>query len=399
MEPEKKGISRELEQIVTIAFDKYDKDKSGALTEAELAKLLREICGSLGLRDCSEEEMQILLHMIDDSGDGEIQCDELLENFAEVMDWLMVNLGKFDIKGSVIKDNPHFIRGLGKQIKLLERLKRSKKANEADQLATALGGLAGLLNSPGEGLQRAETLGGIKTPDIENEFRPIDSMVNNPVREDEFGENSKSPEIKSRTKSRVRIKTKSSISQGDLSQKDSSQPDRSYKQVRIKSMEKMPLQDIDVDVSECFDNSPANLTQKIDSEEGQSPESQKVVYDNVFPAKKSSFGLKSEFVNLVNKKKISGLSAKLSNLDISKGNDKMGEKIGSKIDRRHKSMNQTQPGSPDKRFQDILSPLKGREGPPQSPLHGDRNLILKMKGRSMGSRQTLANIHNNSVMS
>lgn len=142
MEPEKRGISKELEQIVTIAFDKYDKDKSGALTEAELAKLLREICGSLGLRDCSEDEMQILLHIIDDSGDGEIQCDELLENFAEVMDWLMVNLGKFDIKGSVIKDNPHFIRGLGKQIKLLERLKRSKKANEADQLATALGGLA-----------------------------------------------------------------------------------------------------------------------------------------------------------------------------------------------------------------------------------------------------------------
>jgi hypothetical protein len=225
-------------------------------------------------------------------------------------------------------------------------------------------------------------------------------MMNNPVRDDDFGENSKSPEIKSRTKSRVQIKTELSISEGDLSQRDSSQPSRSYKQVRIKSLEKMPLQDIDADISESFDNNPKNLTQKIDSEEGQSPESQKVVYDNVFPTKKSSFGLKSEFVNLLNKKKSSGLSAKLSNLDISKGNDKMGEKIGSKIDRRHKSMNQTQPGSPDKRFRDILSPLKGREGPPQSPLHGDRNLILKMKGRSMGGRQkTLATIRNNSVMS
>jgi hypothetical protein len=400
MELEKKKISKELEQIVTIAFDKYDKDKSGALTEAELSKLLREICGSLNLRECSEEEMQILLHMIDDSGDGEIQCDELLENFAEVMDWLMVNLGKFDIKGSDIKDNPHFIRGLGKQIKLLERLKRSKKANEADQLANALGGLAGLLNPPNEGLQPTETLMGIKTPDIENEFRPINSMMNNPGREDDFGENSKSPEIKSRTKSRVQIKTELSISQGDLSQRDLSPPSRSYKQVRIKSLEKMPLQDIDVDVSEYFENSPASLTPKIESEEGQSPESQKWVHDNVFPSKKSSFGLKSEFVNLVNKKKGPGMSAKLSNLDISKGNDKMGEKIGSKIDSRHKSLHQTQPGSPDKRFQDILSPLKGRKGPPKSPLHVDQNLILKMKGRSMGGPQkTLATILNNSVMS
>lgn len=150
MEKEKKGISKELEQIVRIAFDKYDKDKSGALTEVELSKLLREICGSLGIRECSEEEMQICLLMIDDSGDGEIQCEELMENFGEVMDWLMVNLGKFNIKGSVIKDNPHFIRGLGKQIKLLERLKRSKKANEADQLGIALGGLAGLLTGVGQ---------------------------------------------------------------------------------------------------------------------------------------------------------------------------------------------------------------------------------------------------------
>ncbi len=111
-----KKASPELTKIVKIAFHKFDKDKSGTLDLDELEKMLREMCQALGLPECDEKQMKKVLRMIDDSGDGALDFDELMKGIPGVMDWLMVNLGRVKTGDQTsFVDNPNFIHGLGKQ--------------------------------------------------------------------------------------------------------------------------------------------------------------------------------------------------------------------------------------------------------------------------------------------
>lgn len=120
-------------------------------------------------------------------------------------------------------------------------------------------------------------------------------MMNNPGGDDDLTENSKSREMVSRTKSRLQTKTDLSMSRGELSPTN-----RKETRVRMVSLEKFPVKDFDVNVSGSFDDNPTSFDPKIESQEGLSPETPKLANANINPGKKSSFGLKSEFVNLVN---------------------------------------------------------------------------------------------------
>merc|ERR1712151_1124558 len=67
-----------------IVFDKYDKDKSGSISKAEL----KDICYSLG-HPLSDAELTIALKVLDEDGNGVI-------SYNEFKDWWAKKESRFD---------------------------------------------------------------------------------------------------------------------------------------------------------------------------------------------------------------------------------------------------------------------------------------------------------------
>merc|ERR1712070_150542 len=99
-----------------IVFDKYDKDKSGTISKDELTN----ICYSLG-HPLNDEQLTIALKLLDESGNGLIECKEFKEWWAkkdgrfdafeseEETQWLTKYIGMFerfdkDKSGQISKD-------------------------------------------------------------------------------------------------------------------------------------------------------------------------------------------------------------------------------------------------------------------------------------------------------
>ena len=122
--------SKELKNLVKKAFDKYDADGSGALDYEELNELIRDMCFHLNLPELGMREMNKILDTVDESGDGEVQFEELLEHVEAVINQLTTCVSGLDISGQDTEynpvDNPQFIRGLGRQLRLFEKLNGRK---------------------------------------------------------------------------------------------------------------------------------------------------------------------------------------------------------------------------------------------------------------------------------
>jgi hypothetical protein len=123
----------ELQKLVKKAFDEYDVDGSGALDYYELNLLINDMCFHLDLSELGMREMRKILDSVDESGDGEVQFEELLEHLETVIAQLTTFVANLNILGGEDTENeynpvdkPKFIRGLGRRIKLFEKLNGRK---------------------------------------------------------------------------------------------------------------------------------------------------------------------------------------------------------------------------------------------------------------------------------
>jgi hypothetical protein len=123
----------ELQKLVKKAFDKYDVDGSGALDYDELNLLINDMCFHLNLPELGMREMNKILDTVDESGDGEVQFEELLEHVETAITQLTTCVANLKMPGGEDTeneynpaDNPKFIRGLGRQLRLFEKLNGRK---------------------------------------------------------------------------------------------------------------------------------------------------------------------------------------------------------------------------------------------------------------------------------
>lgn len=108
-------------------------DGSGALDYEELNLLINDMCLHLNLPELGICEMSKILDTVDESGDGEVQFEELLEHVETVITQLTTCVANLEIpEGEYTEneynpaDNPKFIRGLGRHLRLFEKLNGRK---------------------------------------------------------------------------------------------------------------------------------------------------------------------------------------------------------------------------------------------------------------------------------
>ena len=67
----------EFNKVTTSSFDKYDKDKSGYIEEAELKEVINEMAIQLHIKsDISQDDVKKVLNSIDINKDGKISKEE-----------------------------------------------------------------------------------------------------------------------------------------------------------------------------------------------------------------------------------------------------------------------------------------------------------------------------------
>ena len=152
-------IPRGLELQIKKSFDNYDTDGSGELDPFELQELLNDIADHVKRPHLTTKEMHTALKIIDENGDGEVQYIELLENIGKVLDVVFfaepedkkkekkkqdisfLLKGKTDDEITMVEDDPttmnkNYIKGLGKQIKVFEKMNRKKTLNGISDIET-----------------------------------------------------------------------------------------------------------------------------------------------------------------------------------------------------------------------------------------------------------------------
>lgn len=113
-----------LKKIVKRVFQMYDIDASGNLNQDEFEKLLNDICFALELPKLNQTQLFKILKLMDNDGDGEISYNELIESVGPINDILMSSINLNVDPEAYHNDNPNFIKGLGRQIQLFEKLKK-----------------------------------------------------------------------------------------------------------------------------------------------------------------------------------------------------------------------------------------------------------------------------------
>lgn len=166
---------KELERVVKLAFRKNDLDKTGSLDHEQSIQLIKDIASSLGIPPLSPPQMDQILIMADEDGNGCIDKEELMNKFSEIVDWLLENVtyGTKDCPAS--HNNPAFISGLGKQIKLLEKFKK-RGPNGADEFAVPSQGFS---SSSSRFVKVNDDLSKQTRP-TKKKFVPIKSLLNRP---------------------------------------------------------------------------------------------------------------------------------------------------------------------------------------------------------------------------
>ena len=167
--------SKELERVVKGAFRNNDLDRTGTLDQEQSIQLIRDIASSLGLPPLSPPQMDQILLMADEDGNGCIDKQELMSKFSEIVDWLLENVTHGTKDGPASHNNPAFISGLGKQIKLLEKFKK-RGPNTPDEFVAPSQGFS----SNSSRFVKVNDDLSKQTRPPRKKFVPIKSLINGP---------------------------------------------------------------------------------------------------------------------------------------------------------------------------------------------------------------------------
>lgn len=123
-----KAENKQLKLVVKRAFDIYDADGSGNLDGDELRNLQQDICNAFDQPELTEEQYIQALDILDEDRDGDISYQELLQNMDTINEILNETGHKDDDEDdeNQYRKNPNFIKGLGKQIRQVEKFGRKK---------------------------------------------------------------------------------------------------------------------------------------------------------------------------------------------------------------------------------------------------------------------------------
>lgn len=71
-----------LEKLLQQLFAAYDADNSGQLDKTEIKKLVQDTCTEMGIPQAEEEEIDEMIKLFDDTGDGLFDFDETYDMIA-----------------------------------------------------------------------------------------------------------------------------------------------------------------------------------------------------------------------------------------------------------------------------------------------------------------------------
>lgn len=150
-EPPKNELGS-LMNVVKKAFEIYDTDGSGNLDTGELGELLNIVSECIDLPPISDKQLELCFEVLDTDQDGDVEYKELIKNLTKLNDILhdkdiqrkcTADNPTGDPYGINQKENPKFIKGLGKKMALLDKLKEDKESspNRRRNATTKLGNL------------------------------------------------------------------------------------------------------------------------------------------------------------------------------------------------------------------------------------------------------------------
>ena len=76
---------KKLREIVKVAFDSVDTDKSGQIDESELEKVMAQISNDMGAEPPSKEDVKEVLEHLDTDHSGKIDFDEFKVLIKDVL--------------------------------------------------------------------------------------------------------------------------------------------------------------------------------------------------------------------------------------------------------------------------------------------------------------------------
>ena len=126
-------LKETFEKSIKAVFKKYDTDKSGMLDCREFKRFLNSLCRECEFEPVTREITNCIQGLLDEDGDGVVTYDELLAEATNLHNMLLKGMyhDSEDGEQHQYKTNPNFIMGLGRQIKVLEKMKNIKAANDA----------------------------------------------------------------------------------------------------------------------------------------------------------------------------------------------------------------------------------------------------------------------------
>ena len=74
-----------LKQVAKVAFESVDTDKSGYIDQAELAVVMEQISGDLGVAPPSKDEVKEVLNHLDSDKSGKIDFNEFIILIKDVL--------------------------------------------------------------------------------------------------------------------------------------------------------------------------------------------------------------------------------------------------------------------------------------------------------------------------
>lgn len=75
----------QLDKLVRTVFDQVDTDKSGAVSEDELAVLMKNISGHCGIQAPTKSDIHDAMSALDKNNDGQISLDEFKVLIVQIL--------------------------------------------------------------------------------------------------------------------------------------------------------------------------------------------------------------------------------------------------------------------------------------------------------------------------
>ena len=72
----------EQEKVIRAEFEDYDFDDAGYLEVETLMPLFNKICDRVGLPNCQKWQVDYIINLMDNNGDGKLSQEELISNYT-----------------------------------------------------------------------------------------------------------------------------------------------------------------------------------------------------------------------------------------------------------------------------------------------------------------------------